>query len=172
VRAAFKALYFLGLLAEIAIRVPHERRRRATRMEVDHADGLERSLVGLLSVGMMLVPGIYVTTPWLDRSDYRLPPEVERRVGRNGTAFLASPVLLFWRSHADLGRTGRLRSSFWRNTGSLLVAFTGTSGIQCTLPSGCGASPRSCSFRTGPRVGPALLCSCPCTLFGRRARSG
>ena len=56
-KTAFKALYFLGLLAEIAIRVPRERRRRATRMEVDRADGLERSLVGLLFVGMLLIPG-------------------------------------------------------------------------------------------------------------------
>jgi protein-S-isoprenylcysteine O-methyltransferase Ste14 len=104
VKTAFKALYFLGLLAEIAIRVPHEWRRRATRMEGDRADSLERSLIGLLSVGMLLVPGSYVTIPWLDRSDYRLPPQVERRVGRIGTAFLASALILFWRSHADLGR--------------------------------------------------------------------
>jgi protein-S-isoprenylcysteine O-methyltransferase Ste14 len=172
VKTAFKALYFLGLLAEIAIRVPHEWRRRATRMEGDRADSLERSLIGLLSVGMLLVPGIYVTIPWLDRSDYRLPPQVERRVGRIGTAFLASALILFWRSHADLGRN-------WSPSLQLLKdhrLVTGGVYRHVRHPmyasSGCGASPRSCSFRIGSRVGPALLYSCPCTLFGRRARSG
>ena len=139
-KTAFRALYFLGLLAEIAIRVPRERRRRATRMEVDRADGLEWSLVGLLSVGMLLIPGIYVTTPWLDRLDYRLPPQVERRVGRIGAVILASALILFWRSHADLGRNwSPPRSRYARGTRSSRRAYTGTSGTRCTPPSGCGA---------------------------------
>jgi protein-S-isoprenylcysteine O-methyltransferase Ste14 len=104
IKSALKSLYFLGILAEIAIRVPHERRRGRTRMAVDRVDGSERALVGLLSVGMFFVPAVYALTPWLDWADYRLSLEVKGRVGGLGAAILAFAVWLFWRSHADLGR--------------------------------------------------------------------
>lgn len=99
-----KALYFLGLLAQVVIRAPHERRRGQARVEVDLADGLEKSLFGLLSAGILLIPTIYALTPWLDRADYRLSPKAERRMGAGGAGVLALSLLLFWRSHADLGR--------------------------------------------------------------------
>ena len=38
----FKALYFLGMLAEIAIRLPHERRRRGQRVAVGRVSGMEQ----------------------------------------------------------------------------------------------------------------------------------
>lgn len=98
-----KALYFLGLLAQVVIRAPHERRRRHTRVEVDHADALERSLFGLLSVGVFVIPAVHALTPWIDRADYRLPPGAERSAERTGAVFVALSLLLFWRSHADLG---------------------------------------------------------------------
>lgn len=103
-KSTFRAVYLLGLLAEIAIRAPHERRRRRDRLDVDRADILERTLIGFLFVGVFAVPVAYAFTPWLDRADYRLPPEVGRRTGGIGAVFLALALLLFWRSHADLGR--------------------------------------------------------------------
>ncbi|HZB10965.1 MAG TPA: protein-S-isoprenylcysteine O-methyltransferase [Rubrobacter sp.] len=101
---ASSAAYFLGLLAQVAIRVPHERRRSRTHMEVDRADVLELTLLGMLPAGLLLVPTIYALTPWLDRADYRLSPVAERRAGGLGAIFLVLSLLLFWRSHADLGR--------------------------------------------------------------------
>ena len=53
-KAVLKTLYFLGVLAEMVIRIPHERRRRKTRMAVERVGALERVLVGLLFVGMVL----------------------------------------------------------------------------------------------------------------------
>jgi protein-S-isoprenylcysteine O-methyltransferase Ste14 len=100
----FKALYFLGMLAEIAIRLPHERRRRRERVAVDRVSGTERSLLGLMFLGMLLVPAVHALTPWLDRADYRLSPEAGGRAGGIGAVVLAVAVWLFWRSHADLGR--------------------------------------------------------------------
>jgi len=100
----FKALYFLGMLAEIAIRLPHERRRRRERGAVDRVSGLERSLLGLMFLGMLFVPAGYTLTPWFDRADYRLSPEAGGRAGGIGAAVLAVAVWLFWWSHADLGR--------------------------------------------------------------------
>ena len=102
--ATFKTVYFLGLLAEILIRFPHERRRRRTRVVVDRVTGLERFLVGLVAVGLFFLPAVYVSTSWLNWADYRLSPRATRRAGGIGTALLALAVLLFWRSHTDLGR--------------------------------------------------------------------
>jgi protein-S-isoprenylcysteine O-methyltransferase Ste14 len=104
VNAILKTLYFLGVLAEVIIRIPHERRRRRTRWAVGRVDALERALVGLLFVGIGLVPAIYASTSWLDRADYRMPTEAQRSAGVVGAALMTLALWLFWRSHADLGR--------------------------------------------------------------------
>src|SRR5215212_3556618 len=97
-------VYFLGMLAEVVIRVPHEQRRRQTRMVVESVDWSERSLLGLMFVGMFFIPLMYAFTSRFDRADYRLPQEVKESAGGVGTIVLAMAVGLFWRSHADLGR--------------------------------------------------------------------
>src|SRR5215211_4965375 len=99
-----KTVYFLGLLAEMLIRLPHERQRRQTRMVVDRVSALERVLVGLVAEGLGLLPGVYVCTSWLNWADYRLAPRARGRAGGAGTALLAIAVWMFWRSHTDLGR--------------------------------------------------------------------
>jgi protein-S-isoprenylcysteine O-methyltransferase Ste14 len=104
VNATLKALYFFGVLAEVLIRIPHERRRRRTRMAVERVGALERVLVGLLFVGMIFVPAVYASTSWLERADYRLPTEAERSAGGVGVALMILAVWLFWRSHVDLRR--------------------------------------------------------------------
>jgi protein-S-isoprenylcysteine O-methyltransferase Ste14 len=103
-KRAFEMVYFLGMLVEIAIRVPHERQRRQTRMVVDRVDWTERSLLGLISVGMFFIPLMYTFTSLLDRADYRLPQEARGLAGGVGAVLLAIAVWLFWRSHTDLGR--------------------------------------------------------------------
>jgi protein-S-isoprenylcysteine O-methyltransferase Ste14 len=102
--ASLKTLYFLGLLAEMLIRLPHERERQQTRIAVDHVSGLERVLIGLVAVGLGLLPAIYVFTPWLKWADYRLSPRATGQAGAVGSALLAIAVWIFWRSHTDLGR--------------------------------------------------------------------
>ena len=102
--ATLKTVYFLGMLAEVLIRIPHERRRRRTRIAVERVDGLERGLVGLMSVGILFVPTAHALTPWLDWADYRLSPRARGLVGGLGAAILACAVWLFWRAHVDLGR--------------------------------------------------------------------
>jgi protein-S-isoprenylcysteine O-methyltransferase Ste14 len=102
--AVLKTLYFLALLAQVVIRIPHERRRRRTRMAVEQVGALEQALVSLLFVGIVLVPAIYASTSWLDRADYRSPPEAQRSLGGVGASLMTLSIWLFWRSHADLGR--------------------------------------------------------------------
>ena len=99
-----KTLYFLALLAQVIIRIPHERRRRRTRMAVEQVGALERALVSVLFVGIVFVPAIYASTSWLDRADYCLPPEAQRSLGGVGASLMTLSIWLFWRSHADLGR--------------------------------------------------------------------
>ena len=102
--STLKTSYFLALLAEMLIRFPHERQRRKTRMVVDRVSGLERLLLGLVAMGVFLLPAVYVSTSWLSWADYRLSPRATGRAGGVGTALLAVAVWLFWRSHTDLGR--------------------------------------------------------------------
>ena len=102
--ATLKTLYFLALLAQVVIRIPHEQRRRKTRMAVERVNTLERTLVSLLFVGIVFVPAIYASTSLLDRANYRLPLEAQRSVGGVGAMLMTLAIWLFWRSHADLGR--------------------------------------------------------------------
>ena len=74
------------------IRFPHERQRRQTRMVVNRVSGLERLLLGLVTVGVFLLPAVYVSTSWLNWADYRLSPRATRRAGGVGTALLALAV--------------------------------------------------------------------------------
>jgi protein-S-isoprenylcysteine O-methyltransferase Ste14 len=102
--ATLKTMYFLGLLAEMLIRLPHERQRRQNRIAVDRVSALERLLLGLVAVGLGLLPVVYVFTSWLNWADYRLSPRTSSEVGGIGAAMLGIAVWLFWRSHTDLGR--------------------------------------------------------------------
>ena len=103
-KRAFGMVYFLGMLAEVVIRVPHEQRRRQTRMMVESVDWSERSLLSLMFIGMFFIPLVYTFTSRLDGADYRLPREARESAGGVGMIILAMAVWLFWRSHADLGR--------------------------------------------------------------------
>jgi hypothetical protein len=94
-KAVLTALYFLGLLAQVVIRFPHQRQRRRTRMAIERVDALERVLVGLLFVGIVFAPAVYASTSWLDRANYRLPQKAERNAGGVGAALMTFAVWLF-----------------------------------------------------------------------------
>ncbi len=92
------ACYVVGILIEIAVRVPHDRQRRRNQIAVDQADRLDRALIGLLFFGGLFLPLIYALTPWLSFADYDLP----LWAGLLGVAIEVLGLLLFWRAHADL----------------------------------------------------------------------
>jgi protein-S-isoprenylcysteine O-methyltransferase Ste14 len=60
---------------------------------------LDKLLTGLNSLGLFIIPFIYVLTPWLDSADYHLPPWC----GWCGAVIFAAALWLLWRSHVDLG---------------------------------------------------------------------
>ena len=167
---ASKATHFLGLLAQISIRVTHDRRRR-TRGESDHADGREQALVGLLFVGVFVVPATRSLTPCLDRAHYRVPQAAVLRHGGLGVVFLTLALLLFWRSHADLGR--QWPPMLQLREGHTLV----TRGVYRRARQPMYASRwlrsvvHAMLLQTGSPARPALRRCCPCTRRGRRARS-
>ena len=62
-------------------------------------DGAEKFLLPLVMIGSLLLPLLYLATPWLGFADYILPTWVHAL----GAATLALALWLFRRSHADLG---------------------------------------------------------------------
>ena len=95
----FTAIYFVGILAEMVIRAPLNRRRKQEKISERRVTTQEKTLLGLLFLGMFFIPIIYAATDWLSFADYQLPTWA----GWLGVLLLAGAVFVFWRAHADLG---------------------------------------------------------------------
>lgn len=95
----FTVIYFVGILAEIMIRIPLNARRKQEKMSEQRVTHQERTLLGLLSSGMFFIPILYAATNLLDFANYRLPSWA----GWLGVLILAAAIFVFWRAHADLG---------------------------------------------------------------------
>jgi len=98
----FKVLFLIGLVAASAIRLFYEmqyRQNEISELRSRRVSWLERLLLVLLFFAMMVLPLMYVGTPWLIFADYHLPIWI----GWLGTLIFLAALLLLWRSHADLG---------------------------------------------------------------------
>lgn len=95
----FTVIYFAAIVAEIVIRAPHNQRRKSEKISEQHITGQEQLLLGLLFLGMFLVPIIYAASNWLDFANFTLPGWASWL----GVFLLASAVFIFWRAHTDLG---------------------------------------------------------------------
>ncbi len=95
----FTGIYFVVLIIEIIIRAPFNRKRKQQKIDEQRVTVQERILLGLLTLGGLLVPIVYATTNWLDFADYKLPVGA----GWFGVLLAAGAVLVFWRGHVDLG---------------------------------------------------------------------
>ena len=95
----FTAIYFVAIIVEIIIRIPLNQKRKQEKMSEQRVTRQERTLLGLLSLGMFFIPIIYGATNWLDFANYTLPAWA----GWLGVFIIASAVFVFWRAHADLG---------------------------------------------------------------------
>lgn len=94
----FKIAYWAGILAEVLIRAPFARARKAATAVEQRISPTERALLGLLSLGGFVLPLIHSVTTWLRFADYALP----LWAGWLGVAMLAVAVLIFARAHMDL----------------------------------------------------------------------
>ena len=67
---------------------------------VSRIDTTEKILLGLVSIGVLLFPILYLFTPLFSFADYSLPS-----IARwSGAPILIASLWLFWRSHVDLGQ--------------------------------------------------------------------
>lgn len=98
-RQLLVGLYFAAMLFQVLVRSRIERQRRSQKKVDRRVTARERSSLGVLSVGLLLVPIVWTATRWLDLADYRLPAWA----GAIGVAVMTCGLFLFWRAHADLG---------------------------------------------------------------------
>ena len=100
-----RAVYFAGLVAEMLVRLPHERRRRRRTLTDRRVTPVETGLFAGMSLGVFLLPVLYSVTTWLDFATVRLPARWRALSVALGGPLLAAGVWLFWRAHRDLGRS-------------------------------------------------------------------
>jgi protein-S-isoprenylcysteine O-methyltransferase Ste14 len=93
----FIIVYWIGIIAEIAIRAPWQKNRKAAKAE-QRVSRNEKILLGLLWIFMFILPLIYSVTGWLDFADYTLPVWM----GWLGVVLMACALIVFTRAHMDL----------------------------------------------------------------------
>jgi len=95
----FTAIYFVAIVIEMVIRAPLNKKRKQEKMSERRITTREKTLLGLLFLGMFFVPILYAASSWLDFANYKLPAWA----GWLGVLLIAGAVFVFWRAHADLG---------------------------------------------------------------------
>ena len=66
---------------------------------VSRVDTRDRALVAVVFLGSIILPALYLFTPWLGLADYRLPAFIPWC----GAVVMVIALWLFWRAHVDLG---------------------------------------------------------------------
>jgi protein-S-isoprenylcysteine O-methyltransferase Ste14 len=92
-------LFLFGFIAYVIIRGVFEHRSKHNEKLLSLNYSRDRFLILIMAVGGMILPSLYLFTPWLGFADYHLPTFVPWI----GAAVMIAALLLFWRSHADLG---------------------------------------------------------------------
>ncbi|MEL6397665.1 MAG: protein-S-isoprenylcysteine O-methyltransferase [Cyanobacteria bacterium J06607_6] len=95
-----KIVFLMGLMASTIIRIPHQRVQKQNVIADDRKTLQEKILLGLVFLGMFVLPVVYIVTPWLRFANYSLP------IWANllGVLIFAIALWLFWLSHRDLGK--------------------------------------------------------------------
>jgi protein-S-isoprenylcysteine O-methyltransferase Ste14 len=93
-------IWFAGLVPWYAIRYPFERRAKKVGVTKSLFGWRESGLLSLAFVGLWVVPAIYALTGFPAALDRPLIPAI----AVIGVITLCGGLLLFYRSHADLGR--------------------------------------------------------------------
>jgi protein-S-isoprenylcysteine O-methyltransferase Ste14 len=95
----FEVVYLAGLVVGSVIRKVYTAKSRGMKAEKKHSNILDIILVFVAGMGMIM-PLLYLLTPWLDFANYKLPVWC----GCIGTVVFAGAIFMLWRSHVDLGR--------------------------------------------------------------------
>ena len=92
-------VFLAGFIVYASIRHVFERRTKGIEKGVRRIDRLEKILLVFVAVGNLIMPVLYLFTPFLAFADYRLPAFLPWC----GSATMLAALWLFWRSHSDLG---------------------------------------------------------------------
>ena len=99
----FEVIWLIGIIAGSLIRAVYTARSRHwwrnNETTHDYITGLDKLLTSLNSLGLFIMPFVYVLTSWLDFADYHIPSWC----GWIGALIFVAALWLLWRSHADLG---------------------------------------------------------------------
>ncbi len=90
----------IGFVSAFVIRSPHQRESKKNNVAIDRKTAQEKVLLAVVTIGMVVLPLLYVFSPWLSIADYHPPIWI----GYLGAIFFAVSLWLFWRSHHDLGK--------------------------------------------------------------------
>src|SRR5437868_675111 len=103
-------IYLAGLVIYIAIRGVFGGRTKGNEKLVSRVDWRDRVLVGIVFVGNIVLPALYLFTPCLDVADYSRCAIRDSGcemfwavVHSCGAVVMALALWVFWRAHADLG---------------------------------------------------------------------
>ena len=99
-----KAMVLFGIVATVAIRAPHGKRRGKIKIVESRRGPLEIGLLALMWVAMMVLPILAIFTPLFSFADYRLYPISFS----TGLVCLIAGLGFFYRSHSDLGHNWSL----------------------------------------------------------------
>jgi len=97
--SVFVIVYWIGVITEMAIRAPISQKQRKEAKSESRVSVQENVMLGLLFLAMFFLPLIYSATSWLDFANYLLPSWA----GWLGVVLILLALIVFWRSHADLG---------------------------------------------------------------------
>jgi len=95
----FEVVFLAGFVVGSVVRNVYMAKCKSVKAEKEYSNVLDFILVSAAGVGM-IVPLLYLLTPWLDFANYAL----SGWSGWAGTAVFAGAIVMLWRSHADLGR--------------------------------------------------------------------
>ena len=94
-------IWLVGFFAASFIRAPYAARNRKNVIKDDRRDLVDRLLLTAMFLTMMFLPLLHLAVPSVFAfADYRLP----EGAWIAGALLLLLYLILFWRSHADLGR--------------------------------------------------------------------
>ncbi len=92
-------VYVVGFVVYVAIRAHFEKQTKGNEKLMSRAEG-DWILLGLMGIGCLVLPVMYLFTPWLNFANYQLPAFVPWC----GLVVMVLALWFFYRAHADLGR--------------------------------------------------------------------
>lgn len=92
-------VFLIGFIIYVVIRGIFEGRAKGNEKMLSRVDAREKGIMAIVFIGNLLLPLLYLFTPFLSFADYQLPAFAPWC----GVVAMATALWLFWRAHSDLG---------------------------------------------------------------------